>query len=91
MARLREQTEIGEGELVRALAVTLLRISDLMASDVLSLTRDELAQHLGVGRNTISKALDRLGPSLIEVGRTRIRLTDIDSLRRSARSSDNEM
>ncbi|AYN38570.1 Crp/Fnr family transcriptional regulator [Streptomyces dangxiongensis] len=76
LSRLREQTEAGEGDLDQRLAATLLRLMALSGGHSFRLTRLELAQHLGVGRGTVSEALRRLEPGCVRAGRTSIEVVD---------------
>ncbi|WKU43875.1 Crp/Fnr family transcriptional regulator [Streptomyces sp. VNUA116] len=71
-SRLREQTEIHDGAVHQRLAVALIRLVEVSGTDSLTLTREELAQHIGVGRKAVSKALDCLGPGLVKAGKRRI-------------------
>ncbi|MFD7498351.1 Crp/Fnr family transcriptional regulator [Streptomyces sp. NPDC059832] len=76
VSRLREQTQSCEGDIDQRLAATLLRLIEISGARSFSLTRDELAQHLGVGRNSITKALERFGSHRVSFGRTRIEVLD---------------
>ncbi|OUD04504.1 Crp/Fnr family transcriptional regulator [Streptomyces swartbergensis] len=94
--RLWEQTEIHDGAVHERLALTLLRLVD--SSDkrdpsgrrapTFSLTRDDLAQHLNVGRKAVSKALEELGADTVEAGKCRITVVNEDNLRRLVRGRD---
>lgn len=79
--RLREHTECVEGDLDGRLAAALLQLMEISAKQVFSLTRDELAQHLNVGRNSISGALERFGPQCVRTGRTSVEVLDAARLR----------
>ncbi|MFJ3124552.1 Crp/Fnr family transcriptional regulator [Streptomyces sp. NPDC086993] len=83
-SRLREQTEACEGDIDQRLAAALLHLTEISGANSLSLTRVELAQHLGVGRNSISEALERFGSHRVRFGRTRIEVLDPTHLRRLA-------
>ncbi|MEU2063189.1 Crp/Fnr family transcriptional regulator [Streptomyces sp. NPDC013455] len=83
LGRLREQTEAGEGDLDQRLAATLLRLMALSGERSFRLTRLELAQHLDVGRGSVSEALRRLGPGCVRAGRTSVEITDEGGLRRA--------
>ncbi|ESU50346.1 cyclic nucleotide-binding domain-containing protein [Streptomyces sp. HCCB10043] len=81
--RLREQTEVYDGDVVERLVMALLRLVEVSGgADSFSLTRDELAQHIGVGRKSVSKALVELGPGLVQVGRGRVRVVGVEGLRK---------
>ncbi|MFG3527485.1 Crp/Fnr family transcriptional regulator [Streptomyces sp. NPDC047917] len=88
VSRLREQTQACEGEIDQRLAATLLRLIEISGSRAFSLTREELAQHLGVGRNSVTKVLERFGPHRVRFGRTRIEVLDKTYLRRLLNHSD---
>ena len=88
LSRLREQTQACEGETDQRLAATLLRLIEISGSRTFSLTREELAQHLGVSRNSVTKALKRLGPHRVRFGRTYIEVLDKMHLRRLLNSPD---
>ncbi|WP_433546553.1 Crp/Fnr family transcriptional regulator [Streptomyces sp. CA-294286] len=81
--RLREQTEIQDGAAHQRLAVALLRLIEVSPRGQRSfdLTREELAQHIGVGRKAVSKALEQLGRGRVEAGKSRIRVVDLEGLR----------
>ncbi|OKJ14046.1 transcriptional regulator [Kitasatospora sp. CB01950] len=94
LARLRESdlARVG-GDILPRLAAALLALAELSAGPPgepgppgatveLALTREELAQHLGVSRNTVSAGLGDLGPFGVQSARKRIRLTDLPALRR---------
>ncbi|MEU3708622.1 Crp/Fnr family transcriptional regulator [Streptomyces catenulae] len=83
--RLREQTRATEGAVGQRLAGTLLRLVEICGAHTLSLTREDLAQHLGVGRNSVTKALTGFGPRRVRTERTRIRVLDVPHLREVAR------
>ncbi|MFI5773197.1 helix-turn-helix domain-containing protein, partial [Streptomyces sp. NPDC051658] len=71
-----QQTQSCEGDIDQRLAATLLRLIEISGARSFSLTRDELAQHLGVGRNSVTEALERLGSHRVRFGRTRIEVLD---------------
>ncbi|WP_256251743.1 Crp/Fnr family transcriptional regulator [Streptomyces sp. yr375] len=83
-SRLLEQTRIYDGSVCERLAMALLRLVEV-SGDVhsFSLTREELAQHIGVGRNSVTKALTQLGPGLVRAGKDRIEVTGVDGLRKT--------
>ncbi|MEU1291176.1 MULTISPECIES: Crp/Fnr family transcriptional regulator [unclassified Streptomyces] len=82
-SRLREQTEVYDGAVHERLAMALLRLVDASGGVCsFSLTREELAQHVGVGRNSVTKALNRLGPGLVEAAKDRVHVTGPDELRK---------
>ncbi|MFD4829302.1 Crp/Fnr family transcriptional regulator [Streptomyces uncialis] len=81
-SRLREQTEVGDGSVHERLAMALLRLVEVSGGTrSFSLTREELAQHIGVGRNSVSKALARLGPDRVHATKSRIDVTSVEGLR----------
>ncbi|MFJ6770112.1 Crp/Fnr family transcriptional regulator [Kitasatospora sp. NPDC091257] len=95
MSRLRESDLARTGgDVVPRLAAALVALADLSAGPVptagrrieLALTRDELAQHLGVSRNTVTAALVSLAAHRVEAGRKSIALDDLPALRRAAAS-----
>ncbi|MCA1220727.1 Crp/Fnr family transcriptional regulator [Streptomyces sp. 8L] len=80
--RLLEQTEIHDGAVHERLAVALLRLVDASGGATsFDLTREDVAQHIGVGRKAVSKALDRLGRGRVEAGKRRIEVTSVEGLR----------
>lgn len=80
--RLREQTEASDGAVHERLAMALLRLVEVSGGTrSFSLTRQELAQHIGVGRNSVSKALARLGPDVVNATKSRIDVTSVEGLR----------
>ncbi|MFF4925085.1 Crp/Fnr family transcriptional regulator [Kitasatospora sp. NPDC001261] len=93
MGRLRESdlARIG-GDVVPRLAAALVALADLSTGPAqtsgrrieLALTRDELAQHLGVSRNTVTAGLTALAAHRVEAGRKSIALDDLPALRRAA-------
>ncbi|GHH39032.1 Crp/Fnr family transcriptional regulator [Streptomyces candidus] len=86
--RLREQTEIHDGAVHQRLAVALLRLIEVSEGQrTFDLTREELAQHIGVGRKAVSKALERLGRCRVEAGKSRIRVIDLEGLREAITDS----
>ena len=93
LTRLRESDLArGGGDVVGRLAVTLAGLAVISAdSDVgtgrgleLALTRNELAQYLGISRNTVTAALADLEYVRVEVARKRIVINDLPALRRVA-------
>ncbi|MFI6471152.1 Crp/Fnr family transcriptional regulator [Streptomyces sp. NPDC050516] len=81
-SRLREQTEVHDGAVHERLAKALLRLVEVSGGVCsFSLTRDELAQHIGVGRASVSKALRRLGPGRVEASKNRVQVTSVEDLR----------
>ncbi|MGW3210153.1 Crp/Fnr family transcriptional regulator [Streptomyces sp. NPDC001135] len=85
LSRLREQTQASEGDLDQRLTATLLRLMTLSGARSFRLTRLELAQHLDVGRGSVSEALRRLGPGCVRVGRTSLTIVDEGGLHRALR------
>ncbi|MFC5663831.1 Crp/Fnr family transcriptional regulator [Kitasatospora misakiensis] len=91
LGRLRESDVArGGGDVVARLSAALVVLAELSGGApgagaptgvALALTRDELAQHLGVSRNTISAALVELVPLGVECGRRRIVVGDPAALR----------
>ncbi|WP_369212991.1 Crp/Fnr family transcriptional regulator [Streptomyces flavofungini] len=80
--RLREQTEVHDGAVHERLAVTLLRLVEISGGlHSFSLTREDLAQHIDVGRKAVSKALERLGPGRVRAGKSRIEVVSVEGLR----------
>lgn len=84
--RLREQVELCEGAVHERLARALLRLVAIAdgGKPCFSLTREELAQHIDVGRRAVSQALIRLGPECVRVGSRRIEVVSVDGLRKAA-------
>ncbi|MBO8197761.1 Crp/Fnr family transcriptional regulator [Streptomyces smyrnaeus] len=92
LSRLRESDQArAGGDLVGRLAATLVRLADIAGETVpcgacsleLALTRDDLAQHLRVSRNTVSSVLTGLS-EYVQVSRKRIVIDDLPALRRVA-------
>ncbi|MGW6603414.1 Crp/Fnr family transcriptional regulator [Streptomyces sp. NPDC055036] len=80
--RLLEQTEIHDGAVHERLAVALLRLVEVSGGErSFDLTREDLAQHIGVGRKAVSKALERLGQDRVKAGKRRIEVTGVEGLR----------
>ncbi|KOT60073.1 MULTISPECIES: Crp/Fnr family transcriptional regulator [Streptomyces] len=80
--RLKEQTEVREGAVHERLAVTLLRLVEVSGGrKTFSLTREDLAQHIDVGRKAVTKALERLGPDRVKAGKSRIDVISVKRLR----------
>ncbi|MFE5873469.1 Crp/Fnr family transcriptional regulator, partial [Streptomyces roseifaciens] len=87
-SRLREQTEVYDGHVHERLALALLRLVEASGGvRSFSLTREELAQHIGVGRNSVSKALGRLGPDQVKAAKCRINVTSVKALRETLAGS----
>ncbi|MFJ8622086.1 Crp/Fnr family transcriptional regulator [Kitasatospora sp. NPDC093550] len=91
MGRLRESDLARTGGDVTArLAAALVALAEFStgtpreARVELALTRDELAQHLGVSRNTVTAALAGLGTRGVEAGRKSVVIGDLPELRRAA-------
>lgn len=90
-SRLLEQTEIFDGAVHERLAKALLRLVEVSGGErSFSLTREDLAQHIGVSRDTVSKALTQLGPGQVEFARNRIQVTGVEALRRTLGLSSGE-
>jgi CRP-like cAMP-binding protein len=67
------------------LAALLLRLRTETNSDVIEMTHEELAEHLGVYRETVTAALNTLRKDdLIAVGRKQVHLMDIPGLQKKA-------
>ncbi|MFE3547704.1 Crp/Fnr family transcriptional regulator [Streptomyces kronopolitis] len=80
--RLREQTEVRDGAVHERLAMALLRLVEVSGGlRSFSLTREDLAQHIDVGRKAVSKALERLGPDQVKAGKSRIEVISMEGLR----------
>ncbi|WP_435602485.1 Crp/Fnr family transcriptional regulator [Streptomyces sp. bgisy130] len=91
--RMRESDEArGGGDTLTRLAATLVGLADISGHPAglpgepleLALTRHELAQYLGISRNTISATLAELESCDVQAGRKRIVLGDLTALRRVA-------
>ena len=87
--RLRETEERLEQTLFHdvpsRLAALLLRLHSETQSDVIEMTHEELAQHLGVYRETVTAALNNLRKDdLITIGRKQVHLSDIPGLEKKA-------
>ncbi|MER5354331.1 Crp/Fnr family transcriptional regulator [Kitasatospora sp. NPDC002551] len=90
--RLRESDRArGGGDAVARLAAALAALAELSAGPggpgagvELALTRDDLAQYLGVSRNTVTAGLAELAPLGVESGRRRIVVGDPAALRGAA-------
>ncbi|MDT0449911.1 Crp/Fnr family transcriptional regulator [Streptomyces hesseae] len=80
--RLREQTEIHDGAVHERLALALIRLVEVSGVQSFSLTREELAQHIGVGRRSVSEALKLLGPGRVEAAKSRVSVISVESLRK---------
>ena len=67
------------------LAALLLRLRGETNSDVIEMTHEHLAEHLGVYRETVTAALNSLRKEgLISVGRKHVQLTDLPGLQNKA-------
>ncbi|MFJ1937286.1 Crp/Fnr family transcriptional regulator [Kitasatospora sp. NPDC088160] len=93
IGRLRESDLARSGgDIVARLAGALATLADVSADPAglpgrrteLALTRDELAQHLGVSRNTVTAGLAELGSHQVHAGRKSIVIGDLSALRRVA-------
>ncbi|MFF1787869.1 Crp/Fnr family transcriptional regulator [Kitasatospora sp. NPDC058243] len=93
IGRLRESDLARSGgDIVARLAAALATLADVSADQAgppgrrteLALTRDELAQHLGVSRNTVTAGLAELGSHQVHAGRKSIVIGDLFALRRVA-------
>ncbi|MGY5124012.1 Crp/Fnr family transcriptional regulator [Streptomyces nigrescens] len=89
--RMRESDEArGGGDTLTRLVATLVGLADISGQTggrsgeplELALTRHELAQYLGISRNTISASLAELESCDVQAGRKRIVLGDLTALRR---------
>ncbi|MEU3981138.1 Crp/Fnr family transcriptional regulator [Streptomyces sp. NPDC026672] len=85
--RLREQTEVYDGAVHERLAMALLRLVAVSGERTFSLTREELAQHIGVGRKSVSKALMQLGPDQVRAAKSRISVISVENLRKTLADS----
>ncbi|MGW4031639.1 helix-turn-helix domain-containing protein [Streptomyces sp. NPDC004838] len=83
-SRLREQTEMYDGAIHQRLAMALLRLVDISEGVwSFALTRKELAQHIGAGRNSVTDGLKILGPGKVRVEKGRISVTSVEGLRKT--------
>jgi CRP/FNR family transcriptional regulator, cyclic AMP receptor protein len=87
--RLRETEERLEQTLFQdvpsRLAALLLRLRTETGSDVIEMTHEQLAEHLGVYRETVTAALNNLRKEdLISVGRKQVHLTNAPGLEKKA-------
>lgn len=87
--RLRETEERLEQTLFQdvpsRLAALLLRLRTETGSDVIEMTHEQLAEHLGVYRETVTAALSNLRKEdLISVGRKQVQLSDLPGLQKRA-------
>src|SRR5262249_40932549 len=87
--RLRETEERLEQTLFHdvpsRLAWLLLRLRADTRSNIIEMTHEELAEHLGVYRETVTAALNNLHKEdLITVGRKQVHLIDIPGLEKKA-------
>ncbi|WDT56577.1 Crp/Fnr family transcriptional regulator [Streptomyces sp. G7(2002)] len=94
--RMRESDEArGGGDTLTRLVATLVGLADISGQTggrpgeplELALTRHELAQYLGISRNTISATLAELESCDVQAGRKRIVLGDLTTLRRMVAAS----
>ncbi|MFE6737614.1 Crp/Fnr family transcriptional regulator [Streptomyces tubercidicus] len=95
--RMRESDEArgGGGSTLTRLAATLVGLADISGHPAsrpgepleLALTRHELAQYLGMSRNTITATLAGLESCGVQAGRKRIVIGDLTALRRVAAAS----
>ncbi|MFC9879164.1 Crp/Fnr family transcriptional regulator [Streptomyces libani] len=94
--RMRESDEArGGGDTLTRLVATLVGLADISGQTggrpgeplELALTRHELAQYLGISRNTISATLAGLESCDVQAGRKRIVLGDLTTLRRMVAAS----
>ncbi|MBU7597408.1 Crp/Fnr family transcriptional regulator [Streptomyces sp. P38-E01] len=91
LARLRESDRArGGGDPAARLAASLVSLADISGRSAtapgqrleLALTREELAQHLRVSRNTVTACLSELDH--VRTGRMRVFIDDLPALRRAA-------
>ncbi|MBA0052656.1 Crp/Fnr family transcriptional regulator [Streptomyces sp. AJS327] len=89
LSRLRESDQArAGGDVTGRLAAVLVRLADIAGESVprggdsleLALTRDDLAQHLRISRNTVTAALTGLS-RYVRVSRKRIVIDDLPALR----------
>ncbi len=67
------------------LAALLLRLRNETGSDLIEMTHEELAEHLGVYRETVTAALNTLRKEdLISIGRKQVQLTNPPGLQKKA-------
>jgi CRP-like cAMP-binding protein len=67
------------------LAALLLRLRTESGSDVIEMTHEQLAEHLGVYRETVTAALNNLRKEeLISIGRKQVHLTNAPGLEKKA-------
>ncbi|MFJ9469418.1 Crp/Fnr family transcriptional regulator [Streptomyces caniferus] len=92
LGRLRESDRArGGGDSLARLAASLVNLADISGHSALSpgrrlefaLTRDELAQHLRVSRNTVTACLSELESLHVHTGRKRIFIDDLPALRQA--------
>lgn len=97
ITRVHESTRaIAGGDPLLRLAATLVRIADTSdwpapcaeSSPDLTLTREELAQHLGISRNTVTDLLGDLRSCGVVTRRGHIVISDLTALRRTAAELD---
>ncbi|MFH8728011.1 Crp/Fnr family transcriptional regulator [Streptomyces termitum] len=83
--RMHEEADLCEGAVDRRLALALLRLMTAAGGRrCFSLSREDLAQHVGVGRKAVSKALELLGPECVTTGNRRIEVVDVQKLHHAA-------
>lgn len=69
----------------KRVAAVLLALQADRGSDVLSITHQELADYLGVHRETITAALSRLKQEgMVDTRRSRVEITNVEALRKKA-------
>ena len=88
-ARLRESEERLEQTLFHEvpgqLAALLLRLRSENGTDTIATTHEELADHLGVYRETVTMALNRLKKEgLVTIARKRVQIDDVVGLQENA-------
>ncbi|MFB7667553.1 Crp/Fnr family transcriptional regulator [Kitasatospora sp. NPDC056138] len=93
LGRLRE-SDLARGgrDVVARLSAALVNLAEVSAESPsprhehieLALTREELAQYLGVSRNTVTAGLAELGALRVQSGRKRIVIGDLSALRHAA-------
>lgn len=95
LSRLRESDRArGGGDVLARLTASLVNLADISGHPEtlpgqrleLALTRDELAQHLRVSRNTITACLSQLESLHVHLGRKRIFIDDLHVLRQVSTS-----
>jgi len=67
------------------LAALLIRLSSETGTDIVEMTHEQLSEHLGVYRETVTGALNNLRKKkLISVGRKYVHVTDFPGLQKKA-------